>query len=507
VRVEYGELTRRLGEIHDLGRAAALLAWDERTMMPADGAEARAEQLATLARVRHEMFASDEIGGLIEAVRPEAESLEPDSEPASLVRVVGRDWEKARRIPTELRAEIVRAASLAESTWREARASSDFALLRPRLERNLELKLEFAACFEGFDGFEHVYDPLLDEFEPHMPTVRMRALLEELANGLRPLVAAVIERLDAVDDSCLNGSFPLDAQRELVRELVGELPLGPRSWRLDPTVHPFASAISPRDLRLTTRYAPDRIATGLFAALHEAGHGLYEAGVDPALARSPLGHPRSLGLHESQSRLWENWVGRSRPYIRRLHPRLRATFPEHFDGVDPEQLYRAANRVRPSLIRIEADEVTYNLHILLRFELELELVEGRLAVADLPEAWGARMRSYLGIEVPDDARGVRQDVHWAAGSIGYFPTYSLGNVLAAQLWDAARRDLPELEEQIERGEFAPLGEWLRANVHRHGRKLETPEVIRRATGGEIDVGPYLRHVGAKTRELYGLPPG
>jgi carboxypeptidase Taq len=507
VRVEYGELTGRLAEIHDLGRASALLAWDERTMMPAGGAEARAEQLATLARVRHEMFASDEVGRLIEAVHTEAETLDPDSEPASLVRVVGRDWEKARRVPTELRAEMVRAASLGESTWREARKRSDFELLRPRLERNLELKLEFAACFEGFERFEHAYDPLLDEFEPRMGTAEMRVLLDALAEGLRPLVAAVTERQDAVDDSFLTGSFPVDAQRELVRELVGELPLGSQSWRIDPTAHPFASAISPRDVRLTTRYDANHFAAGLFAALHEAGHGLYEAGIDPALARSPLGRPRSLGLHESQSRLWENWVGRSRPYLRRLAPRLRAFFPTEFDGVGPEELYRAANRVRPTLIRIEADEVTYNLHILLRFELELDLVEGRLAVADLPEAWAELMRRYLGIPVPDDARGVLQDVHWAAGSIGYFPTYSLGNVLAAQLWEAAGRDLPQLEEQIGRGEFAPLGEWLRSRVHVHGRKLETREIVRRATGGEIEVGPYLRHVGAKTRELYGLPPG
>jgi carboxypeptidase Taq len=293
----------------------------------------------------------------------------------------------------------------------------------------------------------------------------------------------------------------------LVSELVGELPLRPRSWRIDPTAHPFASAISPTDVRLTTRYDPGNLAAGLFAALHEAGHGLYDSGVDPALARSPLGRPRSLGLHESQSRLWENWVGRSRPYLRRLLPRLEARFPDEFANVEPEELYRAANRVRPTLIRIEADEVTYNLHILLRFELELDLVDGRLAVSDLPEAWRDLMRRYLGIEVPDDAHGVLQDVHWSSGSIGYFPTYSLGNVLAAQLWDAAGRALPQLEEQIGRGEFGPLGEWLRINVHVHGRKLETREVVRRATGGDIDVEPYLRHVSETTRELYGLASG
>jgi carboxypeptidase Taq len=507
VQVELGELTTRLAEIHDLGRASALLAWDERTMMPGAGAEARADQLATLARIRHEMFASDEVGRLLEAIRPEAERLDPDSEPASLVSVVGRDWEKARRVPAELRAEIVRAGSLGEAAWREARRRSDFALLRPHLERNLELKLRFAECYEGFEDFDLPYDPLLDEFEPRMATAEIRALLDDLARGLGPLIAAAAERPDAVEDSCLHGQFPVDAQRDLVRELVGELPFPPDSWRIDPTAHPFASAMSPRDVRLTTRYDPGYLPASLFGALHEAGHGLYEAGIDPALARSPLGRPRSLGLHESQSRLWENWVGRSRPYLRRIHPRLRATFPEAFDAVDPEELYRAANRIRPSLTRIESDEITYNMHILLRFELELDLVEGRIAVADLPEAWGDLTRRYLGIEVPDDARGVLQDVHWAAGSIGYFPTYSLGNVLAGQLWEAARREIPELEELIGRGEFEPLGEWLRRNVHTHGRKLDTREIVRRATGEEIDAGPYLRHVAAKVRELYSLPDG
>ena len=506
MRGEYRELVERLAEVHDLGRAAALLAWDERTMMPRRGSEARAEQLATLARIRHAMFASDEVGRLLDALRPEAQRLEPDSDEASLVRVVGRDWEKARRVPAELRADIARASALGEATWRDARLRSDFGLLLPRLERNVELKRRFAACYEGFEGFDHPYDPLLDEFEPGMSTSEMRALLDELQDGLVPLVAAIGERADAVDDSFLHGAFPLDAQRELVTELVAELPLEPDSWRLDPTAHPFASAISRRDLRLTTRYDPEHLTTALFTSLHEAGHALYEAGVDPALDRTTLGRPRSLGLHESQSRLWENWVGRSRAYLSRLHPRLVESFPAQLGGVGPEDLYRAANRVRPSLIRTDADEATYNLHILLRFRLELDIVEERVALPDLPEAWGELTREYLGIEVPDDARGVLQDVHWAGGSIGYFPTYSLGNVLAGQLWEAAVRDLGDLEGPIGRGELRSLGEWLRENIHRHGRKLTTAELISRVTGRPIDVGPYLHHLKDKLGDIYGLVP-
>jgi carboxypeptidase Taq len=473
-------------------------------MMPRRGSEARAEQLATLARIRHAMFASDEVGRLLDALRPEAQRLDPDSDEASLVRVVGRDWEKARRVPAELRADIARASALGEATWRDARLRSDFGLLLPRLERNVELKRRFAACYEGFEGFDHPYDPLLDEFEPGMSTTEMRALLDGLQDGLVPLVAAIGERADAVDDSFLHGAFPLDAQRELVTELVSELPLEPDSWRLDPTAHPFASAISRRDLRLTTRYDPEHLTTALFTSLHEAGHALYEAGVDPALDRTTLGRPRSLGLHESQSRLWENWVGRSRAFLSRLHPRLVESFPAQLGGVDPEDLYRAANRVRPSLIRTDADEATYNLHILLRFRLELDIVEERVALPDLPEAWGELTREYLGIEVPDDARGVLQDVHWAGGSIGYFPTYSLGNVLAGQLWEAAVRDLGDLEGPIGSGELRSLGEWLRENIHRHGRKLTTAELILRVTGRPIEVGPYLHHLKDKLGDIYGL---
>lgn len=498
------ELRERLAEIHDLSRADALLAWDERTMMPRGGAEARAEQLATLAAVRHRMFASDEVGTLIDAGRAEVEELEPDSEPASLIRVAGRDWAKARRVPAELRAELARAAALGESAWREARSRSDFELLRPRLEHNVELSKRFAALYEGFPGFEHPYDPLLDEYEPGMPTSEMLTLLDELRHGLAPLVAATLERAGADDGSCLRGRFPEPAQRELVAELVAELPFEHGSWRLDPTAHPFASAISPRDIRLTTRYDEDHLPTALFGALHEAGHGLYDAGVDLALARGPLGRPRSLGVHESQSRMWENWVGRSRPYLERLLPRLRTAFAPHFDATGPEELYRAANRVRPSLIRVEADELTYNLHILIRFELEIELFEDRLAVADLPEAWAVLTREYLGVDVSDDASGVLQDVHWATGSFGYFPTYSLGNVIAGQLWEAARRDVPDLEQRIGDGDFAALGDWLGEHVHGWGRRLEAPEIVERATGSPIEVGPYVRHLGHKYRELYGL---
>jgi carboxypeptidase Taq len=468
-------------------------------MMPSAGAEARAEQLATLARVRHEMFTDERIGELLERARADlGDDLERPggSIDADLVRVASRDWEKARRVPAELRAEIARTTAISEHVWLEAKAESDFGKLRPHLEQNVELARRYAECYEGFPGFSHPYDPLLDEYEPEMTTEEMRRVLGELREGLVPIVKGATEK-GAPPEHALQGDFPAGAQRDLLGELLAELPFPQSSWRLDPTEHPFAISIGQGDIRLTTRYDEWDLGMALFSTLHEAGHGLYESGVDPKLARTPLAKPRSLGLHESQSRLWENWVGRGRAYLEHLLPRLREWFPDEFAGVDVGQLERAANRIERSLIRIEADEVTYNLHILIRFELELEIFDDALEVADLPGAWNQRYRDYLGLEVPDDAHGVLQDVHWPAGSFGYFPTYSLGNVIAGQLWAAASADLPDLDDRIRAGDLSALGEWLREKVHRHGRRLPPAEVLERAGCGKLAVEPLLDHLRAR----------
>ena len=495
----FDDLRERLGRIYDLSAAAALMGWDERTVMPSAGAEARAEAQATLAKVRHEMFTDDEIGRLIDAVRsaPDGDAPPGESVAADLARVVARDWEKARLVPSDLRAEMARASSIAENAWAEAKQRSSFEMLLPHLERNVELTRRYADCYDGFPGFSHPYDPLLDEFEPEMTTEQIRGVLADLRDGLIPLVREATSNGSAPADDPFRGEFPAEAQRRLLTALISELPFPEGSWRIDPTEHPFATSIGMGDVRLTTRYDEANLAMALFSALHEAGHGLYEAGVDPELRRTPLAKPRSLGLHESQSRLWENWVARSRPYLDRLLPRLREEFPGSFEEVDGEALERAANRIERSLIRIEADEVTYNLHILIRFELELEIFEGGLALTDLPEAWNDRYRQYLDLEVPDDARGVLQDVHWAGGAFGYFPTYSLGNVIAGQLWTAAERDLGGLEREIGSGELAPLGQWLRENVHRHGRRLSARQVLDRAGCGALSVGPLLDHLREK----------
>jgi carboxypeptidase Taq len=498
------ELRAVLAEISDLGAARELLDWDQRTQMPAAGAEIRADQLATLARIHHERLISDELGALIETAAVEVDGRPYDSGEASLVRLARRQWEKARRVPGALEAEITRAASLAEHAWAEFRERSDFAGFLPHLERNIELRRRYAECFDGFPGFEHPYDPLLDDFEPGATTAEVRAVLAGLRDGIRPLFDRVVAAGEPVDDSCLHGEFELGAQETLAREVVARLPLQPDAWRLDSTTHPFASAISPADIRITTRFDPGYIGTALWSVIHEAGHALYENGIARELWRSPLSTPPSLSFHESQSRMWENWVGRSRPYLEHLLPRLRELFPEQFGAVEPDQLYLAANRIEPSLIRVEADQLTYNLHIVLRFELELELFEGRLQAADLPEAWNARMAEYLGLEVPDDAAGVLQDVHWAGGAFGYFPTYSLGNVIAAQIWDRVNEDLPQLSRQISVGDLDPLRDWLGEHLYRHGAKLLPKETLERLVGGPIDVAPYVRQLRERAAEIYGI---
>ncbi len=364
----------------------------------------------------------------------------------------------------------------------------------------IELKRRYLECFE----FEHPYDPLLDDFEPAMTIAEVRPLLAELAAGTRRLLGEIRASSADLDSSLLHGDFPIAAQQALASDVAALLPLEPDAWRLDATVHPFQAAIAISDQRITTRYDRSYLGTALWAVMHEVGHAIYNNGYGPELERTLLGRSVSLGFDESQSRLWENWVGRGRPFLGRLVSLLAEHFPERFADLDPERLYRAANRVEPSLIRVDADEVTYNLHIAMRFELEVELFEGTLAAAELPQAWRAKIERYFGLEVPDDAQGVLQDVHWAAGSFGYFPTYSLGNLIAAEIWETARAALPDLDEQIAAGALEPLRDHLRERLYRHGGKLLPAEMAERLTGGPVRAAPLLAHLRRKYGELYEL---
>jgi carboxypeptidase Taq len=497
----FSELGRHLAQLHDLGRARAVLAWDERTMMPAGGAAARAEQLATLSGILHERLSSDEVARLLDQLVSYEQALPYDSDEASLIRVTRREHERARRVPRELKIEIARTGSIAEHAWGEARSRSDFTLFLPHLEKIVGLKLRYVECF---DEAAHPYEPLLDDFEPGMTLLEAERLFDQLRSAIMPLLAAIVERADTIDDSCLYGHFPADRQRHLALSILNELPIERDCFRLDETAHPFSTTFSRTDMRIAIRYKEDFLAHSLFSVLHEYGHALYDNGVSPALERSALSRPASLGIHESQSRIWENVLGRSLPFWRHFYPRLQDAFPAPFGDIGPERFHRAVNKVRRSLVRTEADEFTYDLHVILRFELEKEIFEGALKLRDLPEAWNARVKSYLGLDVADQAEGVLQDVHWAEGAFGYFPTYSFGNIIAGQLREALRTSLVDLDDQIANGEFQPVREWLREHVHRHGRKFTSAEILERVVGGPIDVAPYIRYLEAKADEIYAL---
>lgn len=485
----YARLLERLAELDDLGAAVHLLGWDEQTMMPPGGAAARSEVAATVERAAHERAIDDDLMALLEELEPWAAGPEAGDDATAVVRVARRDAERARRVPAALAAEITRAGFAAMPVWQRAREERDFAPFAAPLERNLELRRELAACFPEA---EHPYDALLDAYEPGMTTAAVRELFDRLRDGLVPLIAAAV---DAGAPEPLQGPFDVGAQRALALDLARSMGFEDDHWRLDDAVHPFAQSLGPADIRVTGRFSPDDI-TGLFGVLHEMGHGLYERQVDPGLARTTLGTGVSLGIHESQSRLWENLVGRGRPFWSHWLPRAQEALPA-LAGLGLDAFLRAVNAVRPGLIRVDADEATYSLHIVLRFELEVALLQGELAVADLPVAWNDGMRELLGVEVPDDARGALQDIHWAFGELGYFPTYALGNVAAAQLWRAARAAHPDLDAHLERGDVAPLRAWLAEHVHRHGRRLDPPELLRRATGASYDPAPLLEHLRAK----------
>jgi carboxypeptidase Taq len=386
---------------------------------------------------------------------------------------------------------MARAAAEARPVWVKAKTESDFASFLPSLERIVELKLEYVDCVA--DGADERYDVLLDDYESQTTTAEVRTLFEELKPPLVELIAELRER--DVDDSFLHGDFPPDRQRALAFEVLELFGHRPDSWRIDPTEHPFASGPGRDDVRITTNYHPDSLES-LFSTMHEYGHGLYSHQSPKHLERLPIGQACSLGIHESQSRLWENLVGRSLPFWRLFYPRLQETYPEQFADVDLERFHAGIHSVTPSLIRIQADEVTYGMHVMLRFELEQDIVEGRVELRDLPQRWNEKMWDYLGVEVPDDAHGVLQDVHWSGGSIGYFSTYLIGTVASVQIWEAARRDLPELEEQVGRGEFAPLRDWLGEHVHALGRKFSPQETLRRATGSPLSAQPYLDYLRA-----------
>jgi carboxypeptidase Taq len=492
------ELRRRLGEVADLSAAVHVLAWDQETYMPPKAAPSRGQQLATLSAVAHRAATSPELGSLLADLQDQADALVPDD--AKLVEVAAYDYGRATKLPATFVQRFAEEQSKAYNVWVKARQESDFALFK----RNLAILLDLLKEKADLLGYEDSpYDALLEEFERGMTAAQLKVTFGELA----PKQSALVERIlgaSQPDLLWLDQEWDEEVQWEFTLEVLRDMGYDFEAGRQDRSVHPFTTSFDLSDVRVTTRLNAKELFSALTGSIHEGGHALYSQGHDPRDRRTPLLDGPSLGIHESQSRLWENMIGRSLPFWQHYAQRLREYFPGKLNGVSSGDIYRAINKVAPSLIRVEADECTYNLHIILRFEIEVALMAGDLGVDEIPEAWNAKMKEYVGLDVPDDARGCLQDIHWSHGAMGYFPTYALGNLYAAQLFEAILADIPGLFEQVASGQFGPLLAWLREHVHRHGRRKLAAEIVRDATGREPDSEAFLRYLEAKYSRLYDL---
>ncbi|MEO1007868.1 MAG: carboxypeptidase M32 [Planctomycetota bacterium] len=495
-----------------LGSVAALLGWDQETYMPPGGGPARAEQQAMLAGLMHQRSTAGELGDLIAACENGAASVLDDTQRAS-VREMRRDYDRATKLPQDLVEELARTGSQAQDVWKDARKASDFATFAPWLEKMVDLSRQKADCY-GFEAGGERYDALLDEYEPGATADQIEAVFTPLGEQLSALVKELTTSGAAPSDAPIRIHAPESGQHELGLYVLDRLGFDLETGRLDTTTHPFCSGLAPGDTRLTTRYDEAFFPSALYGTIHEGGHGIYEQGLpkrrthdhtggEVPLFGTPLADSISLGIHESQSRMWENFVGRSRPFWEWLHPTAREHLPE-LGGHSIDAVFAACNIVEPSFIRVEADEGTYNLHVMLRFEIERALIAGDLTVADLPGAWNEKVRQFLGLTVTDDAHGCLQDVHWSFGLFGYFPTYTLGNLYAAQFWRTINAAISGLDDQMARGEFGPLRAWLNENIHAHGRRYGAAELCERVTGRPLESEPLLDYLGGKLRPVYGL---
>ena len=506
----YADFQNHIAELSDILNAISILKWDARTQMPPGGAATRGNQLATLSRVAQAHFISDKTARILDAVEAEIAGEDPDSYRVRAVKQTRQYYDIVRRIPVELTARKATLAPVSEHVWSEAKKNNDFASFAPYLRQMLELAKQQADAV-GYEG--HPFDALVFEFEPSVNAASLKVLFEDLKAGLLPLLKRIVAHDKPLEKDLWVREYPLDKQKAFGLEIAQKIGYDLERGRLDIAPHPFEISFTRNDVRITTRYNLNYLPMALYGTMHETGHALYEQGVSAELTRSalttdflgqyPVGGT-SYGAHESQSRLWENQIGRSRDFWNVHFDRLREFFPEQLADADPDLLYRSVNRVRPSLIRVEADEVTYNLHIMLRVEIEMALLEGSLQVEDLPEAWNANMQEYLGVTPPNDSKGVLQDVHWSGGGFGSFPGYTIGNVMSSQFLEAAHQQVAGLDDSLRRGEYAPLLTWLQQNIYQHGRAYDANELLVRSTGSPLHVKPYLAYLEAKFTGLYGL---
>lgn len=501
----YAELTALLREAATLRSVGGLLGWDQETYMPAGGTPARAEQSALLARLIHEMRTSPRVGDLLGACEGDCDLNDPETETGANLRAMRLDYDKATKVPGDLVAELARAGSEAQDVWKHARAKSDFPMFAPSLTRMIELSRQKAQCLGVPQGGE-LYDALLDEYEPDARASEIEAVFLPLRERLSAFIAEVTQNGKPPRTDFVHRPIPVGRQHAFGQAVIEALGFDFTSGRLDTTTHPFCSGLAAGDTRLTTRYSEDNFADALSSTMHECGHGLYEQGLPKSGPHggTPLADDVSLGIHESQSRMWENFVGRSRPFWAWALPLANRHFDNALGDIDLDTMARAMNTCTPSLIRVESDEPTYNLHVMIRFGLERAMVRGDLSINDLPGAWNDAYRQLLGVTVPDDRRGCLQDVHWSFGLIGYFPTYSLGNLYAAQFWETINEQIPDLDAQMARGEFGALLAWLRENIHRHGRRYTARELCQRTTGKPLSADPLMRHLERRVKPAYGL---
>lgn len=497
----YQALLNHLKVIRNLESSAGLLVWDQQTNMPSAAAEERGEQLATLSHLSHEMFTSSKTLELLDAAQPEIDALPSDSMEARILQVLRYDYQEATKIPSEFVAEMARVTTLAHEVWAKAREANDFGRFAPILQQIVDLTRRQAELL-GYK--DHPYDALVNMYERGMTTKMLREIFDAHRQPLITLIESIQASQKEVDDSCIHQYFDPAKQKQFAQEMVSAIGFDFNRGRQDIAVHPFQISITRNDIRLTTRFEDHFLNPALFGLMHEAGHGMYEQGVATELMYTGLDSGTSLGVHESQSRMWENIVGRSKEFWQWAYPKLQATFPEQLGKTALDEFYAAINKVEPSFIRVEADEATYNLHILLRFELEVALIEGSLKVEDLPQAWNERFEASFGLLPPTDREGVLQDVHWSGGSIGYFPTYALGNLLSAQYFKRALEEHPQIKQEMTQGNFETLLGWLRHNIHQHGRQYTSEELTQRVTGESIQSRDYLEYLHQKFAGLYNL---
>jgi len=492
------KLKELIYEVSDIKAAGAVLSWDQETYMPKGGIQERAEQLSTLNKIAHEKFTSPKIGELIKELKNEIKSLNDESDDVRLIKVLNRTYNKAIKVPSSLVAEISKACSIGQQTWAEAKSRSDFNLFKPCLERLVELKKEYAKLFSPYNS---IYDPLLDDFEPGLKTSDVKKIFSELRPQQVKFIQQ-IKRKKEIDNSFLFREYNVKKQLAFGENVITKFGFDWDRGRQDKSAHPFTISFGMNDVRITTRFDKQYLPMALFGTLHEAGHAMYEQNISQKLRRTSIGTGASWAIHESQSRLWENIIGRSKAFWKCFYPELQKIFSKSLSDISLNKFYKGINKVKPSLIRIESDEATYNLHIMLRLEIEIALMEDKINVADLPDMWNSKMNEYLGITPENDKEGVLQDIHWSMGSIGYFSTYALGNLISVQVWQKINQDIPDISSQIEQGEFSTLLNWLKNNIYIHGAKFEPQELVQKVTGSKINPAPYIQYLKQKYSEIY-----